>query len=154
MDQNVVMLLTAYRSYTCISFMCSSLRRGLKSGSHRSGHAGQVWYGRLLQCHTVVLLWALSYSHQVSTVRCWFDTQFSPKSSQKTHHSLSVRARYGVPFVCINFDLCSTPFTATMPAASCYIGPRYNSTVLLWRYNTLRRLCVLMAICAEKLLVR
>ena len=55
--------------------------------------------------------------------------QVSPKSSQKTRASYRVHFVYSIS-VYSNYDLYSASFTATMHAASCYIGPRYNGTQL------------------------
>ena len=52
----------------------------------------------------------------------------------KAPHSLPVRARYGEPFVYLNSDLYSTSFIASIYAAPCYIGPRYNGTRLYIRH--------------------
>ena len=60
----------------------------------------------------------------------WECSQFSPKSSQKTPNSLPIRMRCRVPFVYLNSDLYSASFTATLQAASCYIGLRYKGTRL------------------------
>ena len=63
-------------------------------------------------------------------MQCRYNTQFFPKCSQNTSHSLPVRARYGVSFVCSNSCLYLASVIVVIHAISCYIGPRYNGTRL------------------------
>ena len=53
-----------------------------------------------------------------------------PKFLQNTPHSSPIKVRYGVYFVCSNFDFYLAPVTALMYAVSCHVVPCYNGTRL------------------------
>ena len=62
---------------------------------------------------------------------------FNPKSSPKTPHNSSARARYGVSFVGLKYGVYSASVTEVMYAISCCIGPRYNRTRLYFSHPSL-----------------
>ena len=64
--------------------------------------------------------------------------QFSPKSSQNAPHSSPVRARYGAPFVCSNFELYLAALNTVIYAISCYIITCYNDSRRNLSKNVLR----------------
>ena len=66
-----------------------------------------------------------------NTVWCRYIThQFSWKPSQKTPHSLPVRARYGMSFVGSHSDIYYAMGSAVIYAISYCIGLHYNGTQL------------------------
>ena len=67
-----------------------------------------------------------------NTVLGRYHTVNFPQNFHKRNpiHRSSVRARYGVSFVCWNSDLYSASVTAVMWAMSCNIGSLYNGTRL------------------------
>ena len=56
---------------------------------------------------------------------------FFPKHLQRTRHSSSTRARYGVSFVGSESDSCSALVDAVVYIISCYTGPRYKYNGIL-----------------------
>ena len=68
----------------------------------------------------------------IRTVWCHFNGQISPRYSQKTPHSSSVRVRYWVYFfVGLDSDTYSAHVPVMRYAISCYNVPHYNGT---WQY--------------------
>ena len=65
------------------------------------------------------------------TIRCRYNVVIFFKHSHKIHPiGRPFGARYGVPFMCLNSDLYLLSVAVVTYAISCYIGPRYNGTLL------------------------
>ena len=91
-------------------------------------------YIYITQCTVYISIISHTKAHRVwchYNLWCHYNKVISPKSSQNTSHSSSVRARYGMYFVGSNSDLYSDSVTAVMYAISCYIRLHNNGT---WLY--------------------
>ena len=99
--------------------------------------------GKMSVKQTLYILYCFGVAY---TVRCHYNAvNFFQKSSQETLHSLSVGARYGVPFVNLKSDLYSALVNEMVSEISCYTVPRYNGT---WWYKYLKFITDLMQNCS------
>ena len=90
---------------------------------------------RQLQRRDIDKIWTckthIMYRQKQYTVRCRCNAvNLTQKSSQYAPHSSPVRARYGVSFVGINYNVCNSSVFAVLCPVSCYVGPWYNGTRL------------------------
>ena len=93
----------------------------------------------ILICSFICVLW-----FDKITARCRYNVVKFLLNPLKRHPYSPIRARYGVPFVCLNSDLYSSSVTAGLYAISYCIGSRYNG---IWLF--LFRHCIVCVVWRE-----